>query len=265
MKELFNGKALIVSTEDINFDEYPNLKIIGCPMTGIEHLPLEYFRNKNIKVISLQGERAFLDDITSTAEHTMGLIISLLRNYKTAFQIPHQNRNFYKGNTLSGKTLGIVGYGRIGVQLATIAEAFGMNVLWVDKNANGELFSGYGNGIQSLYDMLSQSDIVSLHIPLSGNEGFFTIPMFDKMKSTAYLINTSRSKIIQNGALVFALKYAIIKGAAIDFIDDEQLIEYAKEHNNLLLTNHTGGNTFEDRERTEDFIIQKVKEYLNES
>lgn len=88
--------------------------------------------------------------------------------------------------------------------------------------------------------------------------------MLEAMKPSAYLINTSRSGVVEKGALLYALENNIIAGAAIDFIDDPQLLDYAKTHNNLLLTPHLGGCTFEDMERTEDFIIRQVNLYLDE-
>ena len=85
--------------------------------------------------------------------------------------------------------------------------------------------------------------------------------MFSQMKSTAYLINTSRGGVIEKGALLWALENGIIKGAAVDFVDDPQLLQYAKIHSNLILTPHLGGATFEDMSRTEEFIINKVLNY----
>ena len=87
--------------------------------------------------------------------------------------------------------------------------------------------------------------------------------MFKQMKPTAYLINTSRSGIIERGALKYALENNIIAGAAVDFVDDPELIEYADKHTNLILTNHLGGATVEDMEATEQFIENKVREYIN--
>ena len=114
----------------------------------------------------------------------------------------------------------------------------------------------------NLNELFKEAHIVSLHIPLQGNEGFFTREMFSKMKKSAYFINTSRSKIVEDGALLWALKNGNIAGAAIDFIDDPKLLGYAKNNDNLILTNHLGGCTYEDMEKTQDFIAQKVAEYL---
>ena len=117
----------------------------------------------------------------------------------------------------------------------------------------------------TLEQLLKESDIISIHIPLSGNEGFFTKDMFKQMKQSAFLINTSRDAVIEKGALLFTLEYNIIAGAAVDFIDDEELLNYSKTHANLILTPHLGGATVEDMSLTKEFIRRKMKKYLNEN
>lgn len=254
MKVLHDGKAIIVGLEEFNLDDYPDLKVIGCNMTSTEHLPWEEINRRGINVLSLQGETEFLKGITSTAEMTIALILCLARNLKNAIHAPYGPREVYKGHTLKGKTLGIIGYGRVGKQVDWMARAFEMNIITADKG-------------DDLTDLLTISDVVSIHIPLLGNEGFFTKTMFQMMKPNSYLINTSRLGIVEKGALLWALHHDIIKGAATDFIDDPELLEYSRYNtrgDKLILTNHQGGNTFEDRVRTEEFIINKVEEFLNE-
>ena len=151
---------------------------------------------RGIKVISLRGETEFLETITSTAEHTIGLIIALLRKYKTALGGLYKYRDSYTGEVLNGKTLGIIGYGRVGQQVRSMVEGLGMNILTYDKY----------NAPASLSSLLRESDIVTLHIPLMENEEFFTKEMFKLMKSTACLVNTSRGNIIEKGALIWALE-----------------------------------------------------------
>jgi len=254
MKVLHDGNAVTMGVETIELDNYPNLKVIGCNMTGTDHLPLKECKKRGIKVISLQGETEFLKDITSTAEHTIGLMIALMRNYKKAFRNPTYDRDYYKGHTLKGKTLGIIGDGRIGKQVKNIAESFGMLV---------RAFNGSED--EMLYPLLVSSDVVTLHIPLDKlNNGWFTkMGMFVRMKPTAYFINTSRSKIVEDGALLWALKEREIAGAAVDFTDDKKLVDYERTHDNLILTNHIGGCTYEDMEATEKFIEDKVNTYIN--
>lgn len=251
--KIINEKAIVVGLENLDLSQFPSLKVVGCNMTSCEHLPLKEIEEKGIKLISLKDYPLFLQTITSTAEHTIGLIIALLRKYNLTFtdNLDFQKRDNYIGYKLAGKTLGIIGHGRIGQQVEKKAESFGMNILVYEEYMPINVFT----------DMLNKSDIITIHIPLFGNRGFFTRAMFSLMKPTAYFVNTSRGEIVEKDALIYALKNNIIKGAAVDFIDND-LVEYAKTHNNLILTPHLGGNTYEDRKLTEEFITKKVNEYL---
>ena len=260
MKILFDGKAIIIGLDKIDsevLDLYPDLKVIGSPTTGLDHINLQECERRGIKVIFLQGSDLFMKYITSTAEHTIGLMIALLRNYNLALN-GREDREFYKGHTLFDKTLGIIGYGRVGKQVEQLAKAFGMKVLSYDKVNNYK-------GESDLNGLLYESDVVSLHIPLQDNEGFFTKQFLGMMKPAAYLINTSRDKVIERGALRWALDNEMIAGAAVDFIDSLELVEYAKTHDNLVLTNHIGGCTHEDMERTKQYVLNKVENYLEDN
>lgn len=277
MKVLHNGQALIVGTEAFDLNDYPDLRVVGCPMTSIEHLPTSTFKGSNIpgvvnvyeraiKVISLASPRdketeEFLSTVTSTAEHTIGLIIALLRNYKTALNGPYKDREEYKGHTLSGKTAGIIGDGRIGKQVALALHHVGMDTFACSKEGATETLPT----ARWQLHLALRGDVITLHIPLSGNEGFFTKEMFKQMRPESYFVNTSRSGVVEKGALLWALENGIIAGAAVDFIDDPELVAYAQDHPNLILTNHLGGCTFEDQQKTEDFIIKKVTKYLNQN
>lgn len=264
--KIINEKAIVIGLEKVDLKDFPDLKVLGVNCTGLDHLDWDTIKERNIKVISLKDYPVFMSGITSTAEHTIGLIIALMRNYRTALNPPYKERDFYKGHTLSGKTLGIIGYGRVGKQVERIAEGFGMKVLYFDliRELGATMSNAKGKFLESLENLLEMSDIISLHIPLEGNIGFFTKEMFRKRKPTAYFVNTSRLGVVEEGALLFALENNIIAGAAVDFIENFELLEYSKTHDNLILTNHQGGNTVEDLLRTENFIINLTNNYLHE-
>src|SRR3990167_938700 len=125
MKILESGRAIIVGFEEFDLKDYPNLEVVGCNATSTEHL--DFVREAGIKVIDLKGETEFLQTITSTSEHTIGLMIALARNYKEAFVDPSfHDREDLVGYRLAGKTLGVVGFGRIGKRVCRIAESLGM-------------------------------------------------------------------------------------------------------------------------------------------
>ena len=252
----YDNKVLFMGLETIDLNDYPKVEVLGVNCTGLDHLPWKQIEERGIKVISIQGDAQWLGvNITSTAEHTMGLILAISRNYKTALNEPYKDREEYKGHVLKDKELLIIGFGRVGKQIWDIAEAFKMKIWALEKKGD----------VNIEYDQwISKADYITLHIPLVGNEGFFTKEMFKQMKPTAYLINTSRDAIIEKGALIWALENRVIAGAAIDFIDDPELVHYARDHTNLVLTNHIAGATWEDQAKTEKRIQTKVEEYLKQ-
>ncbi len=234
--------------DDIWLDNHPDVRVIGSPTTGVDHIDLEAIGRRGVKFVSLQGERRFLNKITSTAEHTIGMMLSLARNYPEAIKGKR-----VLGHKLSGKTIGIIGNkGRIGKKVAKIAKALGMKVIGMDRG-------------DDFLDLLVKSDFVTVHIPLHGNSWFLNYSHFVLMKRTAFFINTSRLGVVTHGHLLRALKDGLIQGAATDFIDDPDLVTYAKKNKNLILTPHIGGFTEEDRKLTDDFILKKMRKHLQPS
>lgn len=230
--------------DDDWLDMHPGVEVLGSPTTGLDHIDLAACKRRGVKVVSLQGEREFLDSISSTAEHTWGLILSLARHYKQVLGCADREL----GTKLRGKIIGIIGVeGRVGSQVKKYAEAFGMRVLGVDKKGKYE-------------DVLPEADFVTLHIPLVGNEGTFRYGHFLQMKRSAYFINTSRPGIVDRRALLSALEGGLIAGAAVDFFENPAEIKYNYDNSQLVLTNHIGGFTKEDRAATDAFILKKMDE-----
>jgi len=252
MKIIENGKGIVAGFEEIDFDKYPDLKVVGYNTTGEDHINAQEHVTRGIKIITLKGETEFLQSITSTSEHTIGLMIALARNYKRAF---NETEERIVGHRLAGKNILIFGNGRIGEQVGATILRLGMKGTFATRGAMKLKYK------RKLFKRISSSDYITLHIPLENNEGFFTKEMFKQMKPTAYFINTSRSKIVEDGALLWALENKEIAGAAVDFVDDPGLLGYKGD--NLILTNHLGGATVEDMQKTEEFVTQKVKKYIN--
>lgn len=249
------------------------LKYIVSATTGINHIDLVYCKSNKISVISLKGEFDFLSSITSTAEHTWGLIISLNRNYKAALRHVENfgwDRDLFISRQLSGLTLGIIGYGRLGKIIAKYADAFGMKILINDIRP----LDGYSNFV-SLDYLLSKSDIVTLHIPYSDdNRDLISYNELALMKKDSLIINTSRGGVLNQTALFDALTAGDIAGAALDVLDGEtswslksdendSLINYAKNNSNLIVTPHIGGACRDAMHKTEFFVIQKLIKELN--
>ncbi|MBK9720259.1 MAG: hypothetical protein IPO78_01420 [Saprospiraceae bacterium] len=245
-------------------------KIIITPVTGLDHMDLDACKEMGIKILSLKGETDFLKDVRATAEHTFALMLSLIRKIVPAVNhtlLGNFNRNLFKGTELYNKTLGIIGFGRLGTMVAQYALVFGMKVKFYDIKE----ISNPGIGkceFKNLKDLLAESDIVSLHVDLkTENRNMVNQDFLSKMKKNAILINTSRGALIDENALVQYLLSGHVSGAALDVLADEPnvnydstLFNYFKTHDNLIITPHIGGNTEESFEKTELFLVQKLME-----
>jgi len=254
-------------------DRASNLKIIASATTGVDHIDCAYASLKGIEIISLKGEDEFLQTVTSTAEFAFGLILSLIRKIPWGVQCVkeydwHPNINI--GFELLGKTLGIIGFGRLGKLMAKYANGFGMKVISYDPFKTEKEFQEKNVvRIDSLDTLLSGSDIVSLHVSLSeDNIKMIGEKEFKAMKNSAYFINTSRGQLVDEEALLQALKSRKIAGAATDVLADENkirheflrhpLVEYSKQNDNLLVTPHIAGTAMESTEKTRAFIVNKI-------
>lgn len=257
-------------------DSLPNLKVVASPTTGLNHIDVEYLKKKKIKLITLRGRKGFLKNITSTAEHTMALILSLYRHIPWSFDEVKRGkwpRDEFIGNQLKDKTIGILGYGRLGKIVRQYAKVFKMNIISHDPNVSSKKIEKDGVESVTMEDLFKRSDIVSIHVLLT-TETYDLIKLkhLRLMKKNAILINTSRGELIEKNALLKALKDKWIKGAAIDVMHDEKkdgshlkkdaLYAYSKNNKNLLITSHLGGVSFEAMAATEDFIANLVKSWI---
>lgn len=270
------------------FDKMPNLKVIATNTTGLNHIDIREAKKRGVKIISLRGRTNFLKDIPSTAEKTMALLLALVRNLPWAFDHVKGGgwkRTLFTGNQLYTKTLGIVGFGRLGKIVARYARTFGMNIIAYDPYLAEGIFKSRGvRRMTSLGALMKASDIVSLHPTLhidrekkggkifEKNVGMIQERHFKAMKSSAFLVNTSRGEIIDEKALLKALKQKWIKGAALDVLWNESgdgahlksnpLVTYARKNKNLIIVPHIGGATYEALEMTQNFIAALVGRYV---
>ena len=253
-------------------DSAKRLKTIVTATTGLNHIDMNEAQRRGIKVLSLQGEQTFLDTIHATAEHTWTLLLALLRKLPQAHQHVLSGgweRDLFKGRELYGRTLGIIGVGRLGSKIAAYGAAFGMRVIGYDKNkphartANLELMD--------LNKVLPLSDVISLHVNYNiENHAMISRKELALMKPGTMLINTSRGELVDEEALLDALRSGNLGGAALDVLcgeyasrdTTEELLEYARQHDNLIVTPHIGGCTFDSMEKTEMFMAEKLFRYL---
>ena len=240
-------------------------KYIVCPVTGLDHIDLVACEQKGIKVISLKGEVEFLTNIRATAEHTLGLTLSLLRHIPQAYnsvKSNNWNRELFKGSEIFGKKVGILGVGRLGSITAGYFKAFGAEVFGFDIRPFDESIC---KSVISIEELFSTCDIISIHVNLnSSTQNLIGYNILKLMPQGSFLINTSRGAIVKSEDLIKALEDEILAAAACDVIENEfdhkndPLVKYAAQNEKLILTPHIGGNTFESFRKTELFMCKKL-------
>lgn len=263
---LFVRLKFMISKEII--DAAAHLKFILTATTGLDHIDVDYFETKGGKVISLRGANEFLETIPSTAEHTWGLILALVRNLPKAFEDVkqgHWDRDRFKGHNLKALKLGILGLGRIGKQIESYAKAFGMEIGFFDINSsiNSEISMKFSSAEQ----LFEWADVLTVHIPLdTTTTKFLDMTLLRHLKPSAYLINTSRGAVIDTSALEVLLKQKRLAGYAtdvlakeiLDEIENDPLVVLAKQGYNIIITPHIAGCTYESMNMTEDFIANRL-------
>jgi len=265
---IFTRLGVMMDSKAIHLQ--PGLQYIVTSTTGLNHIDTDACAERNVKVVSLKGESEFLAAVKSTAEHTWGLLLALIRNIPGANSSVMEgrwDRIPYLADELDTKTLGIIGYGRLGKIVARYGGAFGMRVLAHDHNP-GKITQA--EVVPAALDtLLSESDFVLLLISYSKeNEKFMDASKFNKLKHGSYFVNTSRGELVDEDALLAALQSKKIKGAALDVLNDDSgwcgtvegslgLLNYARQHQNLLLTPHMGGYGKDSIARTREFVTTK--------
>ena len=237
-----------------------NIKYIAVAFTGLDHIPIDYCKENNILVTNCSGYSTI-----STSEQAIGMTLALLRkihlnHYAT---LESKDNSFLgAGEEIHGKTVGIIGLGKIGLRTAKLFEAFGANVIYYSRTKKDVNYPYY-----ELDDLLKNSDIISLHVPYDKNtHHLLNKEKLDLIKENAVLINTARGKIIDNEYLAKLLNEERIKGAAIDVFDYEPPLknDYPLINaKNILLTPHTAFLTKEALIRRAEIEFNNVLNYLN--
>ncbi len=241
----------------------PRLKIIANYAVGFDNVDVPAAKERGIMVTNTPGV------LTNTvAEHTFTLMLSLMRRIPEADRFARAGKyrawgpKLLLGTDLSGKTLGVVGLGRIGTRVAEHAvKGFGMKVAYTDLKPNAEFEKEYrAKFFKTLDEMLPQIDVVSIHVPLlESTRHLINAERLGKMKKTAYLINTSRGPVIDEKALAAALKEGAIRGAALDVFEFEpEITESLKTLDNVILTPHIASGTEETRQAMSELAAQNI-------
>ena len=251
-----------INKETIDLAE--KLKVISTYSVGFDHIDTKYAKKKGIKI-------GYTPEVLTdaTADLTFALILDLMRRVSEGDRIIRKKKwkelygaFDYVGFDLQNKTLGIVGLGRIGKALAKRANAFDMKIIYHNrKRISKKIEKTLGVKHVTLEKIITESDIISIHVPHNKEtEHMFDVDVFRKMKNTAFLINTSRGKVVNEKDLITALKKKTIAGAGLDVFEIEpighknQLLELE----NCIITPHIGSSTVETRGKMAEIAMKNL-------
>lgn len=253
IRQLGSAVAILDASMKVRFDRAmldraTELRVIATATTGADHIDSKALTERNIPLWTLQGEKEVLRSLTPAAELSWALLMACARRLRAAVRHVLEGqwvREEFPGVMLKSKTLGLIGCGRIGSWMARYAHAFDMDVIGYDPFV--EPWPEY-IGKREFDEVLSGADFISLHVPLNDQtQGLIGAREFSRMKPGAIFINTSRGGLTDERALLQSLEEGRLSAAGVDVLEGEPaidrhpLVEYARTHENLLITPHIGG------------------------
>jgi D-3-phosphoglycerate dehydrogenase / 2-oxoglutarate reductase len=240
-----------------------SVKLINTCSTGLNHIDLKYCSENNIEILSLTKDFKLLNQLPSTSELAFGLMMCLLRNIPSGMlHVKGGGWDYTKfvGRQVKDLNVGIVGFGRLGKMMYNYCKAFGANCVVYDPYVKNI-------GCDSLKSLVEKSDVVSLHVHVSEETKYMiNKEIINHFKPGSYLINTSRGEIIEESAVIEALKDKRISGYGSDVIEDEfnenvlnsPIVNAMIEGENIIITPHVGGMTREGQELAYCWAINKM-------
>lgn len=257
-------------------DDVENFQCVVSPTTGLDHLDIKYLMARDIKVIHLGQLKDEIKEVFATAELTWGLLLAVSRHLVIAHQHVSKglfDREVFLGRELQGRTLGVIGYGRLGKKVSEFGRAFGMNVkiTEIDVQKTSEL----PQGVESveLDRLLDESDVISIHLPLTNEtQKYIDERKIAKMKAGAILLNTSRGEILDEIAASHAIESGHLYGVGVDVLSGEvsgnfdplssPLVLAAKKGFNVVVTPHIGGWAENAVMKTRDLVAEALIESM---
>ncbi|EGT5272861.1 D-2-hydroxyacid dehydrogenase [Clostridioides difficile] len=240
--------------------EGKKLKLIVRGGVGLDNIDVKYAQANGIKVMNTPNASSI-----SVAELTIGQLFVLARFINTAnvtMRDGKWEKKKYKGTEINGKTLGLIGFGRIAKEVAKRAELLGMNVIYTDIMGEAQGFNNYK--FCDMEEVLENADFLSLHIPFDKNKGaVITEKEINKMKKGAYLINCARGGLVDEKDLLKALDEGKLSAAAIDVYEQEPTLNLdLVNHPRVSPTPHIGASTVEAQERIGDEIVNVIQDFF---
>ena len=242
------------------------LKVINTCSTGLNHIDLNYCKENNIDVWSLKEDYELINDLPSTSELAFGLMMSLLRNIPKSFHsVRDGNWDYepYVGHQIKGKTIGVIGYGRLGKIMCDLFSGWGVKLLASDPYERITTARGTPR-----LELLEKSDVVFLHTHVTDEtRGMVDDEFLSQMKQGSYLINTARGELVDEGSIIKSIEQGHLKGYGTDVIKDEfgdiqnsKLVEFSMNpNNNVVITPHIGGMTIEGQTKAYLWAVEKFK------
>ena len=263
---LVDADALVVRSavqvDDALMEQAPKLRVVGRAGVGVDNIDADAATRRGIVVMNTPGANA-----VAVAELTIGLMLALARKLPVANIGMHagkwEKKNL-QGAELRGKTLGILGLGRVGLEVARRAKAFGLEIIGSDPFVSAAVARENGIRLVTVDELVAESDYLTLHVGLTPQtHGFINAKTLARMKKGVRIINCARGELIEDEALVEALKSGHVAGAALDVFTVEPPVNspYA-EFWNVILTPHIAGSTGEAQEAVGIQIAMQVREYL---
>jgi D-3-phosphoglycerate dehydrogenase len=236
----------------------PRLRVIGRAGIGVDNVDVEAATRRGIVVANAPEST-----VVAAAEHTVGLLVALSRNIPQAHAELKQGRwqrSAFAGVELAGKTLGVLGFGRIGQQVARRAEGLGMRIVAYDPFVSGERFRELGaERAASPDDVLGEADFLTLHLPLTDEtRGFLDAAAFARMRDGVRIVNAARGELVDEAALVDALRSGKVAGAALDVFSSEPYSGPLLELENVVVTPHLAASTEEAQDRAGVIVAEQV-------
>ncbi|MBC5774961.1 phosphoglycerate dehydrogenase [Pontibacter sp. KCTC 32443] len=256
-----------ITSETIKYAD--KLKFVARAGAGVDNIDAEVLEARGIALLAAnEGNRQ------AVGEFTLGLLLSLTRNIARGDREVRNKvwlREENRGEEISGKTIGIIGYGNMGQSFAKVLQGFGCHIIAYDKFAPEKVSAPVEQ--VSLDVLLAEADVVSLHIPfIPENHHFADDAFFNGFKKPIWFLNTSRGEVVDQTALVEHLKNGTIKGAALDVLENEKLqtltekqlsnYNFLAQAQNVVLTPHIGGWTHESYIKINEVLVQKIKAIL---
>jgi len=240
-----------------------NVRLINTCSTGMNHIDVKYCQENNIEIYSLTKDMELINNLPSTSELAFGLMLSLLR------KIPEGKMHVSKygwdytqfmGRQVKDLKIGIIGYGRLGKIMHKYCKAFGAETMIHDPYIDVGIFTA------SLEDIFSKCDVISLHVHVTDETKYMiNKDLLGYMKKNSYIINTSRGEIVNEQDIVNALKEDKIAGYGTDVIENEfddlkksPIISAMNEGENIIITPHVGGMTYEGQTKAYKWAIDKL-------